>query len=259
MITTQQIKSTTSKPVKLDGYETINVLKWNNSKWKGLCPYLLETDGNECCHNSGGILFENFYQGCKVYDIVYENKVYASKYHMHNPKYLWWEFNPTTANGDKLLDNGSINYDIYYRWRNSLWGCKKPIRYPNKIHRRKNTQFALCIDKNGNEKRLNYISSRKEIYMREYIRLIKKLPEYNKLLNKLKSGENIMICEVDVPAKNKRGEYGKDCDDNNICHMSLKKLKLLLNDTNEAFGHGLCLAYSLLVDLGSQSSSNSSV
>jgi hypothetical protein len=26
-------------------------------------------------------------------------------------------------------------------------------------------------------------------------------------------------------------------------------LELLLQDTNEAFGHGLCLAYSLLVDL----------
>ena len=58
-----------------------------------------------------------------------------------------------------------------------------------------------------------------------------------------------MICEVDVPAKNKKGLYGKDCDENNICYMSIEKLELLLNDTNEAFGHGLCLAYSLLLDL----------
>ena len=83
----------------------------------------------------------------------------------------------------------------------------------------------------------------------EYIRLIKKLPEYKKLLDKLKNGKNIMICEIDVPAKNKRGEYGNNCDENNICHMSIEKLELLLNDTNEAFGHGLCLAYSLLLDL----------
>lgn len=37
-----------------------------------------------------------------------------------------------------------------------------------------------------------------------------------------------------------------------ICHMSIEKLENLLNDTNEAFGHGLhglCLAYSLLIDL----------
>ena len=43
MITTQQIKSTSSEPVSLDTYETINVLKWNNSVWKNLCPYLLKT------------------------------------------------------------------------------------------------------------------------------------------------------------------------------------------------------------------------
>jgi len=117
MIITQQIKSTTTKPVSLENFETINVLhlfsfktptewaelseqkctgcaslmrngvKWNNCKWKNLCPYLLKTDGEEFCHNSGGILFENFYQGCKVYDIVYENEVYPSRYYMNNPKY----------------------------------------------------------------------------------------------------------------------------------------------------------------------------
>lgn len=48
---------------------------------------------------------------------------------------------------------------------------------------------------------------------------------------------------MDVPAN------GKNCDENNICHMSIEKLEILLNDTNEAFGHGLCLAYSLLIDL----------
>jgi hypothetical protein len=40
MIVTQQIKSTTSKPINYKDFEIINVLKWNNSKWKNLCPYL---------------------------------------------------------------------------------------------------------------------------------------------------------------------------------------------------------------------------
>ena len=47
MIATQRIKSTSAKPVSMDKFETINVLKWNNSKWKNLSPYLLKTDGNE--------------------------------------------------------------------------------------------------------------------------------------------------------------------------------------------------------------------
>jgi hypothetical protein len=256
MLVTQQIKSTTTKPVKLDTYETINVLKWNNSKWKRLCPYLLKTDGREICYNPSGIIFENFYQGCKVYDVVYENEIYPSRFHVNNPEYLWWKFEPLSPSGDVILQNGLtnmniINYELYYRWRNSLWKCKNPIRYPNKIYRRKNTQFGLCIDNDGNEIRMDYITTRKEIYVKEYIRLIKQLPEYYNLLNKLKRGENIMICEMDVPAKNKKGEYGTDCDENNICHMSIEKLELLLNDTSEAFGHGLCLAYSLLVDLQS--------
>jgi len=189
-----------------------------------------------------------------VYDVVYENEVYPSRYYINNPKYLWWKFEPLTPSGDIILQKDLtnidiINYELYYRWRNSLWECKNPIRYPNKIHRRKNTQFGLCVDKDGNEIRMDYLTTRKQIYVKEYIRLIKTLPEYVKLLNKLKKGENIMICEMDVPANGKRGEYGKNCDENNICHMSIEKLEILLNDTNEAFGHGLCLAYSLLLDL----------
>ena len=249
MIVTQQIKSITAKPKKIEKFETVNVLKWNNCKWKRLCPYLLKTDGNECCHNKGDIIFENFYQGCKVYDKVYENMVYPSRYHTGNLKYLWWEFKPISSSGDILIDDDKINYHLYFRWRDSLWNCSNPIRYPNKIYRRKNTQFGLVIDKNNQEYRLDYLSMRKEVYMREYIRLIKMLPEYELLLGKLKNGQNIMICEMDVPAKNKKGEYGKDCDENNICYMTIEKLEMLLNDTNEAFGHGLCLAYSLLKDL----------
>lgn len=249
MISTQQIKSTTKKPTNVPGYEAINVLKWNNCKWKALCPYLLKTDGNEKCKNNGGILFENFYQGCKVYDVVYENEIYASRYHMNNPKYLWWKFTTESPTGDVIINGNDINRDLYFRWRNDLWACQNPIRYPNKIHRRKNTKFALGIDQFGNETRMDYITTRKEIYVKEYIRLIKTLPEYTKLLDKLRNNKKIMICEMDVPAKGKRGHYGEDCDDNNVCEMSIEKLDTLLNDTNEAFGHGLCLAYSLLLDL----------
>lgn len=249
MIATQQIKSTISKPIKLENFETINVLKWKNNKWKNLCPYLLKTDGNEICKNDGNIIFENFYQGCKVYDIVYKNEVYPSRYYANNPKYLWWKFEPKSMDGDIIIENDDVNYDLYLNWRNCLWMCENPIRFPNKIYRRKNTKFSLCIDEKGNSTRFDYITSRKQLYVKEYIRLIKKLPEYNMLLDKLKNNKNLMICEVDVPAKNKKGHYNFDCDDNNICHLTIEKLELLLNDTNEAFGHGLCLAYSLLLDL----------
>ena len=56
---------------------------------------------------------------------------------------------------------------------------------------------------------MDYLTTRKQIYVKEYIRLIKNLPEYVKLLNKLKKGENIMICEMDVPANGKKENMEK--------------------------------------------------
>lgn len=93
---------------------------------------------------------------------------------------------------------------------------------------------------------MDYITSRKELYVKEYIRLVRKTQEYKVLLRKLKKGENLQICEIDVPANGKKGEYGKDCDEDDI--LSSEKLKVLMNDPSEAFGHGLCLAYVLFQD-----------
>lgn len=39
---------------------------------------------------------------------------------MNNPKYLWWKFEPLLPYGDVILQNGLINYELYYQWRNSL-------------------------------------------------------------------------------------------------------------------------------------------
>lgn len=96
------------------------MLRWKNSKWKSLCPYYLKTDGNELQKNDGGILFENYYQGSKIYNKVYSNKVYASRYHTNNPKHLWWSFESLTNSGDVISDGITINYNLYDRWKESL-------------------------------------------------------------------------------------------------------------------------------------------
>lgn len=147
MIATQYIESTTSKPQPYEKFEIVNVLKWNNSKWKSLCPYYLKTDGHEHCANPGNVLFENFYQGLKVYDTVYENAVYASRFHIGNPKHLWWKFDPVNQSGDHLVNDGSIDYDLYFRWRDDLWSCPHPIRYPNKSNEntKSNLVYALIM------------------------------------------------------------------------------------------------------------------
>ncbi len=231
MIKTQKITSTNDKPVNVDDYTTINVLKWNNSKWKYLCPYYLKTDGQEKQANPGGIIFENFYQGSKVYNTVRPIEVYPSRYQQGDPKYLWWKYTKTV----KLTN--PFNLEAYLEWRDSLWSCPNPIRYPNGFANKHDASFSLIIDSEGNHTQLDYIAARKELYVKEYIRLIKQTSQYTTLLNMLKAGKNIMICEVDVP--------------DNITTMTIELLEQLMNE-RKSFGHGLCLAYSLLSELSHQ-------
>lgn len=252
MIATRRILTTSEKPIPKDGYETINVLKWQNGRWKTLCPYLLKTDGKEKIRNPGGVLFENFYQGCKVYDIVYSNKVYPSRFHT-KPEYLWWEYSPVNDTGDLIYDvsTDTIDHKLYRRWRDSLWSCSNPIRYPNKKSNTKNTICSIRLKKlDGKYKeiRMDYITARKNIYMTEYKRLIRVLPAYQELLKMLRDGKNLLLCEIDVPSKGKKGEYG-NVEDDETYNITIEKLDILLNDPSEAFGHGLCIAYALLEDL----------
>jgi hypothetical protein len=47
MIATQQIKSVSDTPKQYKNFIIINVLRWNNNKYKQFSPYFLKTDGNE--------------------------------------------------------------------------------------------------------------------------------------------------------------------------------------------------------------------
>jgi hypothetical protein len=249
MIKTQRITSTSTDPKHVEGYQEINVLKWFDNEWKILCPYYLRTDGRENNFNEGNVIFENFYQGSKVYDKVYPIKVYTSKYTQGNPKYLLWSYGTIDDKFDTLVNNKKeLDEKLYLRWRNDLWKCQNAIRYPNGMNRRKFTQYTLCIDSKGNKSKIDYLTGRRELYMKQYIRLIRKTNEYKILLEMLQKGINLVICEIDVPCNNKKGNYGKDCDENNNCDMNIDKLNVLLNDPSEAFGHGLCLVYALLED-----------
>ena len=45
-----------------------------------------------------------------------KNEVYASRFHVNKPKYLWWKFEPISPSGDVILENGTINYELYNRY-----------------------------------------------------------------------------------------------------------------------------------------------
>ncbi len=221
MIKTQYIKNSHKKAVYIDGFDFVNLTRHDkHSKWHSLLPSYLKTDGNEKCFNYGNIVFSKFCEGLFVNnELLYE-----------------------------FMDE--IDFEAYFIERESLWKNESiKINILNLWNDKKTNGFYLSVDKDGKITKMDYITVRKEIYVKEYMRLIKKLPKYIYLLDKLKRRENIMICERNVPAKDKLGEYSNGCDEKNICDISIDKLELLLNDPNENFGFGLALAYSLLLDL----------
>lgn len=134
------IKKITSVP---NGFKPIQILSWHkkDTKYYELSPYHLKTDGNEGIQNQGGIIFENFWQGSKVYDFVYSNEVYPHYRFKGNHKYLWWSYqadNVKECHYNKELEQIT---DKWLGWRNSLWLCNHGIRYPNQ----KKTQKILSL------------------------------------------------------------------------------------------------------------------
>jgi len=241
------------KEVCPNGFEKINVLSWKpkETKFYELSPYHLKTDGKGEIDMPAGIIFENAWQSSKVYETVYDIEVYPSFFQKNKPEYLQWKYVCSNGTGRETHWN-HLNDSItpeYYGWRNSIWNCPHPIRYPNRRQNSKYTKFGMVKLKNQNEIRFGYIEGRKNFYFSEYIRLIHSIESYYNILNMLKEGKNILILEIDVPSPNKKGYYGKMCDSFGYYRATKETLLQLLDDPSEAFGHGLCLAFSLLNDL----------
>ena len=231
-IATKRVKSISEKCIAPKDYIVINVFSWHkkDTEYYDLCPYELRTDGNEEQYNEGGIIFENFWQGSKVYPIVYPIEVYPHYSFKGKEKYLIWKYDKEEVHLD---ENNNIKEE-YWNWRDSIFKCKKAIRYPNSYHKRSTCKFVLHVDDNKIMQRMDYITARKELYIKEYIRLIRLKDSYKKILNHVKNGKKICIFEIDVP--------------NDFFITSLENLNILMEDKSKPFGHGLCLAKALHED-----------
>jgi hypothetical protein len=73
-----------------------------------------------------------------------------------------------TPTGDVLVKDGKLDADLYSRWRNELWACKNPIRYPNTRSKRSNVQLTLCAGSDGDTRFMDYLEARYEIYYKEF-------------------------------------------------------------------------------------------
>lgn len=103
----------------------------------------------------------------------------------------------------------------------------------------------------------DYATAFKNIYIKNYIEAVKtlnstSLMEFNKLQERLKNGENIIISDFQGPHQEDLPYYMKtyNIDQNSIVNncivAEVNILNLMLNDKKHFFGPGYCLAAALL-------------
>ena len=127
-----------------------------------------------------------------------------------------------------------------------------PVRYPVGYHHRGKCIGSFKTLPDGSLSHvMDYVSSRKEIYLKEYVRLVRQHSDLYEVKRMLEYGLNIMIIEVDGPHEESL-QYYKDKYDvpsdfiqSNSVEANMENLSILLNDPKHPFGHGYCLAIAL--------------
>ncbi len=219
------------------GFKSIVILMKSHSVWWALSPYYL--------YDERGRIFENIWQGSKVYKTVPKVIQKKSRY---DKTIIWHHPDETHVIKGKLTKK-------YLKWREKLMNNPEPVRYPVGFKHRHKCLYAYGEHPDGSidvSKKLDYISARKTIYAKEYCRLVKQHPQYNKLKKMLNNGTNLLIIEVDGPHQESLDYYKQkyNVDDDFIDGFTMlatkKNLKIMLNDERFANGHGYVLASALL-------------
>jgi hypothetical protein len=218
-------------------FTNIVVLMKGHTEWGVIGPYDLVNDD--------GVIMENFWQFSKVYDMVPATKKTYSRY---DQTVIWQHGKENHVKDGKLTQE-------YYDWRKKGMECKYAIRYPVGFTHRHKCKYALAYNDNGTINELNqldYVESRKKIYVPEYCRLVKKEKKFKELQDRLKNGENLLVIEVDGPHQESldyyKQKYNMDNDfiQDNTMIANEKNISIMLNDNKHAFGHGYCLTMALL-------------
>lgn len=238
------------------GFTNILVLT-KSSAYGDLGPYVLK--------DKHGRIMENIWQSNKCYPKVPRSLQHYSRY----DKTVIWD-HPAEVHCVKNANNKWEIQPAYFEWREKLGNNVYPVRYPVTFspEARASCLFSIpdvdeFLDPNNSQKSigpkprlLNYVQARKEIYMKVYIELVKERPQFKELKERLAAGENLNIIEVDGPHQEHLDyyiekynvDYGIDNTfiENNTMLATVDNLKIMLNDTRNAFGHGFCLAIALL-------------
>lgn len=192
--------------------------------------------------NENGQLMENIWQFSKIYEKIEKSSQVMNRY---NNKIIWEWPSDTHLIDNKITDN-------YYKWRESGFNAKDPIRYPVGFNGRKNCKGVLMEDFKDFSEALGYVESRKKVYGPVYTEMLIKTKRFQNLKKRLENGENLMICEVDV-AFGDSLEYYKEKYNvkdnfivNNTMEINKETFEIMLNDTKHPCGHGYFFAAALL-------------
>lgn len=237
------------------------IVLMKSSAYGSLGPYLLK--------NEKGQIMENIWQFSKIYATV---PISLQRYSRYDPTIIWEQ------DAETHIDKGNLTEE-YWQWRKRGLNNEYPVRYPlgfgkqhncsgayyNEINSLENDEPFKNIDITNSSvicqtieedtfkiKNLNYIQGRKIIYLPVYTELVKKERQFKELQKRLKKGENLLIIEVDGPHQESLGYYKQNYGvadnfiENNTMLATGENIKIMLNDVKHPFGHGYCLAMTLL-------------
>lgn len=216
------------------GHIPIIVLMKSHSKWWPLSPYYLK-DGKDR-------IFENIWQFSKVYQRVPRSLQHYSRY---DTRIIW------DHPAEKHIDENGSLLPAHYAWRKAGMSAADAVRYPVGQSKSMRSSCLYAYRDDEPDKRLDYIDARKEIYLQEYVCLVKQEPQFRELQAMMSAGKKLLIIEVDAPHAESLQYYQDNYDvaDDFIEQDSMEatesNLRVMLNDPLHPFGHGYCLAWAL--------------
>lgn len=192
---------------QIEGWRVIPAWSRGAEPWKALSPF--------CIGHTKDTNFECYWQSHKVWDHVNAQKAYN------------WSW-PAQKHLD---EDGNPNAD-WYKWHEALKNHKYPVRRPNG---RAKPQYAWW-----NGEKLGVVEARKQIYIPELQKLYRDHPVYQRLLEEVRGGQNIILLEPDgYPG-------GKDVDLDSLVTM---QDQTEIKGKYFPYGHGYVIALTILEDL----------
>ena len=236
------------------GFTNIYVMIHNEplkNQYGELSPYFIRVPVKKQDGSTQMVIHENYWQFLKVYPSVPDIKQTSST---HDKRVVW--VHPAEIHFDQDQDRV---LPAWFKWNEKGFACQDWVRFPVGSHpkMRASCKFSLTVSPDGTidqTKRLNYVEGRKQVYGKAYCENVVKHKLFAELVQRLQSGENLCIVEVDGPHKESTQYYTEmygwpsNIIENDTIEATPDILKTLINDTKHPFGHGYCLSMALFGD-----------